>query len=78
MIKGYDDAVKAGLGTGAYGVTISGAGSTLVAVCGRDATGDVGDAMAEALTARGNTAKALCPHVVEGGLEVVRSQTPAL
>jgi len=71
MIHGYDDAVQAGIGAGAFGVTISGAGSTLVAVCKRDHTRHVAQTMADAMTARGNTATALCPNVVEGGLEVV-------
>ena len=70
MIKGYDEAVHAGVDAGAYGVTISGAGSTLLAVCGRSSRRDVADAMATTLTARGNTATALCPDVVEGGLDL--------
>jgi len=71
LIKGYDDAVQAGADAGAYGVTISGAGSTLVAVCRRDITRDVADAIAEALTARGNPAHGLSPDIVETGLEVL-------
>ena len=71
MIKGYDDAVQAGCEAGAYGVTISGAGSTLVAVCSRDTARAVANSMANALTARGNQAASLCPNVVASGLEVV-------
>ena len=71
LIAGYDDAVQAGTDAGAYGVTISGAGTTLVAVCERGTTRDVADAMTHTLTARGNPAKALCPDVVESGLAVV-------
>jgi homoserine kinase len=72
MIKGYDDAVKAGFEAGAYGVTISGAGSTLVAVCARASAPDVADALASTLTDRGNPATALNPAVVNTGLEILR------
>lgn len=72
LIEGYDEAVQAGAAAGAYGVTISGAGSTLVAVCAKDLARDVADAMAWALTAKGNPATALYPAVIETGLEVVQ------
>jgi len=74
MILGYDDAVKAGVEVGAYGVTISGAGSTLVAISDKRSAVQVAEAMADALTDQGNTATALCPEVVKNGLEVVSAK----
>ena len=71
MIEGYDEAVQAGTDAGAYGVTISGAGSTLVAISARSSAATVAEAMAATLTKLGNTAEALHPDVVETGLEAV-------
>ena len=71
LIHGYDDAVQAGIDAGAYGVTISGAGSTLVAICPRESAAPVAEAIAQTLTSLGNPAKALSPDVVETGLGVV-------
>lgn len=70
LISGFDDAVAAGREAGAYGVTISGAGSTLVAVTPRDLTGAVAEAMASALTAHGNAAEPMTPAVTERGMEL--------
>lgn len=71
LIEGYDEAVQAGVEAGAYGVTISGAGSTLVAICPREGAPDIADAIAQSLTASGNPAQALSPEVVESGMEVL-------
>ncbi len=71
LIHGYDDAVQAGIDAGAYGVTISGAGSTLVAICPQDSAAPVAEAIAQTLTSLGNPAEALSPGVVETGLGVV-------
>ncbi|HXV86580.1 MAG TPA: homoserine kinase [Gemmatimonadales bacterium] len=71
MIPGFDRAVEAGRSAGAYGVTISGAGSSLVALTGVKAAGSVARAMAEALTTAGNPARALTPAVSLRGLELL-------
>lgn len=71
FIQGYDDAVQAGIEAGAYGVTLSGAGSALVAVGPVETTAQVAEAVAHTLTSHGNPAQALCPDVVEDGMEVV-------
>lgn len=63
LIPGFDAAVEAGLDAGAYGVTISGAGSALVAVTDRALAGEVADAVARALTDAGNPARPLAPAV---------------
>ena len=71
MIDGYDEAVQAGTDAGAYGVTISGAGSTLVAISARSSAATVAEAMAATLTKLGNPAEARHPDVVKTGVEVV-------
>lgn len=70
MIPGFDAAVAAGRSAGAYGVTISGAGSALLGIGPSPAMGRVASAMAGALTAAGNTAKPLTPAVAPSGLTV--------
>lgn len=71
LIPGFDAAVAAGKGAGAYGVTISGAGSSLLAITPPRAAGPVAAVMAEALTTAGNPAKPLTPGVATTGLAVV-------
>lgn len=66
LIPGYDDAVDAGLAAGAWGVTISGAGSTLVAVTDASIADGVAEAMAEALTGAGTVALPMAPGVAGG------------
>lgn len=68
LIVGYDEAVTAGRANGAYGVTISGSGSALLAITPADQAAAVAEAMAGALTAQGNSAAALTPPVSERGL----------
>jgi len=71
LIVGYDEAVQAGIDAGAYGVTISGAGSTLVAICAKESAALVAEAIAQTLTSMGNPAESKSPDVVETGLEVL-------
>ena len=66
LIPGYDNAVDAGLDAGAWGVTISGAGSTLVAVTDAAIVDGVAEAMAEALRAAGTVAMPMVPGVAGG------------
>ena len=66
LIPGYDEAVSAGLDAGAWGVTISGAGSTLVSVTDVALVDGVAEAMAEALTGAGTVAIPMAPGVAEG------------
>jgi homoserine kinase len=68
LIKGYDAAVAAALDVGAYGVTISGAGSALVAICAKADAAPVAGAMAEALTRQGSPAEPLAARVAQEGL----------
>ncbi|UCG87700.1 MAG: homoserine kinase [Gemmatimonadota bacterium] len=67
LVTGYDAAVQAGIEAGAFHVTLSGAGSGLVAVATNGCTSDAAEAMASALGSRGNTAVPLTPAVVEDG-----------
>lgn len=75
LIPGYTAAVEAGRASGALGVTISGAGPTIVAVAQREQTQAVAVAMAEALTRAGNRAEPLAPAVSSTG--VTYERTPA-
>ena len=68
LIPGFDAGVRAGLQAGAYGVTISGAGSALLAITTKQKARGVAAAIAEALTAAGNPAEPLTPAVSAGGL----------
>jgi homoserine kinase len=70
LIAGFDDAVWEGTAAGAFGVTISGAGSAIVAVSRRELASTVATAMADALTAHGNRAAAVTPSVVQGGFQL--------
>lgn len=68
LIPGFDAAVQAGRDAGAYGVTISGAGSSLIAIVPQGRASVVADVMAEALLLAGNPAEAMTPAVAETGL----------
>ena len=71
LITGFDHAVLAGLEAGAHGVSISGAGSAIVAVTPKGAASDVSQAMTEAIRAQGSNATAAAPEVVTGGFKVL-------
>ncbi len=71
VIPGFDSAVNAGQSAGAYGVTISGAGSTLLAFADRSVVRDVSEAMAQALSACANPAVAMTPKIVTDGLTIM-------
>ena len=72
LIRGFDAAVSAGRAAGAYGVTISGAGSALLGIGPKNVAPSIGRAMAEALSREGNPATALTPEVAERGLTIGR------
>jgi len=71
LIVGFDQAVLAGLEAGAYGVTISGAGSGILAVTPKAVVSDVARAMTDAILTVGGNATAAAPEVVTGGFEVL-------
>jgi len=68
LIPGYDLAEAAGREAGALGVTISGAGSTMLALARPPEAAAVARAMAETLTAAGNPAEPMTPGVATTGL----------
>jgi homoserine kinase len=72
LIPGFDAAVAAGREAGAYGVTISGAGSALLGIGPKGAAPEIARAIAEALTRAGNPAAPLTPGVAERGLTAGR------
>jgi len=71
LITGFDQAVLAGLEAGAYGVTISGAGSAILAVTPKAIASDVSRAMTDVIVTVGGNATAAAPEVVTGGFEVL-------
>lgn len=71
LIPGFDAAVAAGREAGAYGVTISGAGSALLGVGPRKRATAIAAAMAHALSRAGNAAVPLVPDVAERGLRLI-------
>jgi homoserine kinase len=71
LIPGFDAAVRAGCSAGAYGVTISGAGSALLAIAPRECAAVAAAAMAHALTAAGNPASGMSPAAATTGMAVV-------
>jgi homoserine kinase len=68
LIPGYDQAVASGTEAGAYGVTISGSGSAIVAIAPRERAPEVAVAMAHALTKHDNIAEPMTPEVSERGV----------
>jgi homoserine kinase len=70
LIPGFDEAVAKGMEAGACGVTISGAGSSLIAITLKGRAAMVADVMAEALLLAGNPAEAYAPKVSLKGLTV--------
>ena len=57
LVRGYDAVVDAAVGAGAWGATLSGAGSSLIALAPRTHVDAVGDAMAGAWRALGVSAE---------------------
>lgn len=73
LIPGFDEAVSAGCAAGAFGVTISGSGSTLLGLAPRGLGEQVAAAMTGALRRHDNPATALTPAISRGGGIVVDS-----
>ncbi|MCC6575695.1 MAG: homoserine kinase [Planctomycetes bacterium] len=69
MIVGYDQIVQAALDAGAFGVTISGAGGSMIAI-GQGDMQPVADAMKDAYERNGMVAKAYAPAVDAVGLKI--------
>ncbi len=76
LIKGYEAAYGAGIEAGAYGVTISGSGASLVGIAPRERTQAVAEAMARALTRSGNPAEPHAPSLSSAGVSW-RREDPA-
>lgn len=68
LIKGYEAAHGAGIEAGAFGVTISGSGASLVGITLADRAQGVAEAMARALGRSGNPARAMAPRMVSTGV----------
>jgi homoserine kinase len=74
LITGFDAAVQAAQEAGAFGATVSGAGSGIVAISEKAAAPTVADAMASALVKGGNSARAAAPNIVVGGFQITALQ----
>ena len=68
LIPGYDAAVEAGRAAGAYGVSMSGAGSALVAITESSSANKVAEAMASTLCGSENPAVPSTPAVSNEGV----------
>ncbi|MFW5939629.1 MAG: homoserine kinase, partial [Halolamina sp.] len=66
LITGYDDAATAAREAGAYGVTVSGSGPGVLAVCPANRRRAVAGAMVEAFAENGENARAYRTKVGEG------------
>ena len=69
LLPGYDAVTAAAVGAGAWGATLSGAGSSLIALAPRSRAAAVADAMARAWRSEGVAAEGWAATVV-GGAEV--------
>ena len=69
MIVGYDQIVQGALDAGAFGVTISGAGGSMIAIGQGDMKG-VAEAMKDAYVRNGMEARAYTPEVDKQGLVI--------
>ncbi len=74
LIPGFDAAAAAGRDAGGWGVTISGSGSTLVALSPKDVVSEVANAMVDALMRNDNPAAPLTPAISAAGLTVVGTE----
>jgi homoserine kinase len=66
LITGYDAVREAALDAGATGVTVSGAGPTVIAACGRNRRRDIAGAMVEAFVESGVDARAYQTRIGRG------------
>lgn len=67
LIRGYDDVVAAAVDAGAHGATLSGSGSSIVAIAAADLAPAVADAMRDAWAAFGVSAGTLVSDAAVGG-----------
>ena len=75
LVAGYDAVVRAAKRAGAFGATLSGSGSTLVAVTRRARAESVAEAMAEVWRAIGVATETLVNPPVVGGANITYNQT---
>jgi len=71
FIKGYADVKKSAISAGAAGVTISGSGPTLIAVCGMDERERIAEAMVKAFADNGVKSEAFVTTIGKG-IEILR------
>ena len=70
LVKGYDQVTRAARAAGALGATLSGSGSSIVAVAGAEQAPEVAAAMSVAWTAMGVTTYTIVSSPGGGGLQI--------
>ncbi|MEO0409241.1 MAG: homoserine kinase [Cyanobacteria bacterium P01_A01_bin.135] len=76
LIAGYDAVHQAALDAGAYGLVISGAGPTLLAMASSDQAAQIADAIKVAWRQQGTTATVSCPKLERGSAQVTAGSPP--
>lgn len=66
LITGYDSVREAALGSGAYGVAISGSGPTMLALCPEEKASDVASSMRKTFQEAGVTSEAYITRIGKG------------
>lgn len=66
LIAGYDDVREAALGSGAYGVAISGSGPTMIALCPEEKAPEVATSMRKTFEAAGVSSEAYMTRIGKG------------
>ena len=77
LVAGYDTVVRAAKRAGAFGATLSGSGSTIVAVTRRARADSVAEAMAESWRVIGVASETLVNPPLVGGANITYTQTLA-
>lgn len=67
LIPGYDSIVNAAVNAGAFGATLSGSGSTMVAIAPQDIAARVGESMQAAWLAAGHNSEVILTNKMVGG-----------
>ena len=70
LIPGFEEARHAASEAGAFGMTISGSGSTLIALTTKERAREIASAMARAVSEAGNPTEPMTPKICPKGLQI--------
>lgn len=76
LIPGYDTVVAAARAAGAFGATLSGSGSAMLAIGRPETTSAIASAMAAIFAAQGHQAETMVTAGLVSGLEITKRPTP--